>query len=54
MGDMPSIHVPDSGTVMVEYFVPGLTPEILGDDHEGQPAGQAGGRLACGVPSAAD
>lgn len=65
LGDLPNLHVPDTGVVMVEHFVPGLTAEILGDedgtgfiihahadDYAGQPAGHAGGRVACGVLAA--
>ncbi|WP_103172809.1 superoxide dismutase family protein [Paracoccus sp. SY] len=61
-GDLPNIHVPDSGTLTVEYFAAGLTPELMNDDdgsaiiiHEqpddyvGQPSGHAGGRIGCGT-----
>ena len=61
-GDLPNIHVPDSGTLMVEYFAAGLKPELMNDDdgsaiiiHEqpddyvGQPSGHAGGRIGCGT-----
>ncbi|CAM3269455.1 superoxide dismutase family protein [Paracoccus nototheniae] len=67
IGDMPNIHVPETGSVMIEYFVPDLTAEVLGDedgtgfiihahadDYQGQPAGHAGGRVACGVLTAAE
>ncbi|MCZ0961815.1 superoxide dismutase family protein [Paracoccus benzoatiresistens] len=60
-GDLPNIHVPDNGTLMVEYFVPGLTKDMLADedgsaiviheqpdDYTGQPSGHAGGRIGCG------
>lgn len=62
VGDLPNLHVPESGAVMVEHFVADLTPEILGDedgtgfiihaktdDYESQPAGDAGDRIACGA-----
>ena len=61
-GDLPNIHVPDSGALTVEHFVAGLTTELMMDDngaaiiiHEqpddyvGQPSGHAGGRVACGT-----
>lgn len=61
-GDLPNIHVPASGDVMIELFAPGLTPEMLTDgdgtafvihadpdDYTGQPAGNAGDRIGCGV-----
>lgn len=61
-GDLPNIHVPDGGTLTVEYFAAGLTPELMMDDdgaaiviHEqpddyvGQPSGHAGGRIGCGT-----
>ncbi|WP_410217600.1 superoxide dismutase family protein [Paracoccus sp. (in: a-proteobacteria)] len=67
IGDLPNLHVPESGTVMVEHFVPELTADVLGDDdgtgfiihahaddYQGQPAGHAGGRIACGVLEAAE
>ncbi|TGN67140.1 superoxide dismutase family protein [Paracoccus liaowanqingii] len=67
IGDMPNLHVPESGAVMVEHFIPGLSAEVLddedgtgfiihahADDYQGQPAGHAGPRLACGVLSAAE
>lgn len=66
-GDLPNIHVPDSGTLMVEYFAAGLTPELMADedgsaviiheqpdDYVGQPSGHAGGRIGCGTFAQAD
>lgn len=60
-GDLPNIHVPDTGVLTVEYFVPNLTPEMMADedgtafvihehpdDYIGQPAGHAGPRIGCG------
>ncbi|MBM3605451.1 MAG: superoxide dismutase family protein [Alphaproteobacteria bacterium] len=65
IGDLPNLHVPDGGAIKVEHFVADLTPDILGDedgtgfiihahadDYQGQPAGHAGGRVACGVLAA--
>lgn len=61
-GDMPNLHVPEGGAMVVENFKTDLTPEQMqdgdgsaviihsaADDYKGQPAGNAGGRLACGV-----
>jgi len=64
-GDMPNIHVPDSGTLKLEVLNPFVSLSgknaLLDDDgsaiviHEGaddyasDPAGHAGGRLACAV-----
>lgn len=61
-GDLPNIHVPDSGALMVEYFVAGLTKDMIADedgsaiiihespdDYVGQPSGHAGGRIGCGT-----
>ena len=66
-GDLPNIHVPDSGALTVEYFVSGLTAEMLADedgsalvlheqpdDYVGQPSGHAGPRLGCGGFAAAE
>ena len=62
-GDMPNIHVPDSGTLEIEVLNVhlSLNEELFDDDgaaiviHEGpddyvtDPAGDAGPRIACGV-----
>ncbi len=61
-GDLPNLHVPASGAVTIEYFVPNLPMTAVfdqdgsavivhakADDYESQPAGDAGGRVACGV-----
>lgn len=66
-GDMPNIHVPESGALKIEYFIPGLTARAMNDqdgsaliihdqpdDYVGQPAGNAGNRIACGVFAAAE
>jgi len=65
-GDLPNLHVPESGTLRVEYATEAVT---LGegknslfdadgsalvihagaDDYKSDPAGDAGGRIACGV-----
>ncbi|MBL8564603.1 MAG: superoxide dismutase family protein [Hyphomicrobiaceae bacterium] len=68
-GDLPNIHVPDSGRLTVEFFAPHITLERGAknsvfdedgsalvihagvDDYKSQPAGEAGGRIACGVVS---
>lgn len=60
-GDLPNIHVPESGTLTVEYFLAGLTAGMIADedgsaiilhehpdDYVGQPTGHAGARLGCG------
>lgn len=63
VGDMPNIHVPDSGTLEVEVFNSALNlDEALfdedgssivihqdADDYTTNPAGAAGPRIACGV-----
>lgn len=67
VGDLPNLHVPESGEVMVEHFVPELTADVITDDdgtafiihggtddYESQPSGDAGDRIACGVVSAAE
>lgn len=66
-GDLPNLHVPASGELVVEVLNPEVTLEkgkpgsLLGgqstalvihagkDDYKTDPAGDAGGRIACGV-----
>ena len=64
-GDMPNIHVPESGKLTVEVLNPLVTlsgeSALLDedgaalmlhadpDDYKSDPAGHAGGRIACGV-----
>jgi Cu-Zn family superoxide dismutase len=64
-GDMPNIHVPDSGKLTVEVLNPlvslsgenplldddgaALVLHADADDYKSDPAGHAGGRIACGV-----
>ena len=66
-GDLPNIHVPQDGRLVIEVLAPGVTlqpgaPNTLfdedgsalvvhagRDDYRSQPAGNAGGRIACGV-----
>jgi Cu-Zn family superoxide dismutase len=64
-GDMPNVHVPDSGKLTVEVLNPlvtlGAESALLdedgsslmlhagADDYMTDPAGHAGGRIACGV-----
>ena len=66
-GDMPNLHIPQSGELVVEVLNPAVTLEqgkpnsIFGpngtaiviharvDDYKTDPAGNAGGRIACGV-----
>lgn len=63
LGDMPNIHVPDSGALELEVLT-GITDvesQLLdqdraallihqgADDYHSQPAGAAGPRIACGV-----
>lgn len=66
-GDLPNVHVPESGELMIEYFAPTLTAEMMTDedgaafvmhadpdDYTGQPAGNSGDRLVCGVFAAVE
>jgi superoxide dismutase, Cu-Zn family len=64
-GDLPNLHVPETGEVQVEIFnhmvtlaegqpnsLSGGTAMVIhagADDYESQPAGDAGPRIACGV-----
>jgi Cu-Zn family superoxide dismutase len=64
-GDIPNIHVPESGKLTVEVLNPLVTLSAEGalldedgaalmlhadpDDYKSDPAGHAGGRIACGV-----
>jgi Cu-Zn family superoxide dismutase len=66
-GDMPNLHVPESGEVIIEILNPAITLEkdkpnsVFGpngaaivihagaDDYKSDPAGNAGGRIVCGV-----
>jgi superoxide dismutase, Cu-Zn family len=64
-GDMPNIHVPESGKLTVEVLNPLVTLSAESalldedgsalmlhadpDDYKSDPAGHAGGRIACGV-----
>ena len=66
-GDLPNLHVPASGEIVVEALNDAVTLEkgkpnsLLGgqgtavvihagkDDYKSDPAGDAGGRIACGV-----
>jgi Cu-Zn family superoxide dismutase len=66
-GDMPNLHVPANGEMVVEVLNPEVTLEkgkpgsLLGgqgtalvvhagkDDYRSDPAGDAGGRIACGL-----
>ncbi len=64
-GDLPNIHIPDSGAAKVVYFAqPDLTMDLMSDadgtafivhsgadDYASQPSGAAGSRIACGVLS---
>jgi len=66
-GDLPNVHVPDSGELTVEYFDARLDLEehvfdgdgtafVIHsgpDDYESQPSGASGDRIACGVLQAA-
>lgn len=61
-GDLPNLHVPETGMLTVEYFVPGLSPAMLSDengasviihagadDYSGVAERQGGAREVCGV-----
>ena len=64
-GDMPNLHVPDGGKLMVEVFNEMVTLDAeqalldddgsaivvhaTADDYKTDPAGNAGDRIACGV-----
>jgi Cu-Zn family superoxide dismutase len=66
-GDMPNLHVPQSGDLSVEVLNTAITLDkgkpnsvfdadgsaivihAAGDDYKGDPAGNAGSRIACGV-----
>jgi len=64
-GDMPNIHVPENGKLTVEVLNPLVTLSAEAalldedgaalvihegaDDYQSDPAGHAGGRIACGV-----
>ena len=66
-GDMPNLHIPQSGDLTVEVVNANITLEkgkpnsvfdadgsaivihAKGDDYKTDPAGDAGGRIACGV-----
>ena len=61
-GDLPNIYATADGTVQAEFFTTLVSPELLmdddgsaivvhenRDDHNTQPIGGAGGRIACGV-----
>lgn len=61
-GDLPNVHVPDSGTLEFEVLAPGaklaemldadgaaLVVHAKADDYATDPAGDAGDRIACGV-----
>jgi Cu-Zn family superoxide dismutase len=64
-GDMPNLFVPESGKITLEVLAPLVTlkgdPALLDedgsalvihagpDDYQSDPAGDAGGRIACGV-----
>ncbi len=65
LGDLPNIYTPPAAHLRFEYLVPGLTLEgphglldadgasivihAEGDDYMTDPAGNSGGRIACGV-----
>ena len=64
-GDLPNLHVCADGKVEFDFFSEGLTMKDLedkdgaavvvhatGDDYKSDPAGNAGGRIACGLVQA--
>lgn len=66
-GDLPNLHVPENGSLKIEYFATGLTQDMVADedgsaiiihndpdDYAGQPAGHAGPRIGCGTFAQAD
>lgn len=64
LGHMPNLIVPDSGAVEVEFFVSGITADILLDEDgssfivragpDDYNSGGSGGRVACGVITQAE
>ena len=61
-GDLPNIHVPATGELMIDIFVPGIGVDTLmdedgaafiihdrADDYATDATGRSGGRIACGV-----
>lgn len=66
-GDMPNLHIPQSGDLTIEILNAAITLDkgkpnsvfdadgsavvihAKGDDYKSDPAGDAGGRIACGV-----
>jgi len=63
-GDLPNLYAGQDGKVQFEFFGHGLTVKSMldtdgsavvvhakADDHKTDPAGDAGGRIACGVVS---
>ncbi|MRX51213.1 hypothetical protein GI374_12305 [Paracoccus sp. S-4012] len=61
-GDLPNLHLPESGALTVEYFAPHLAPAMLSDadgasiimhaeadDYSGVAGRQGGARMACGA-----
>jgi Cu-Zn family superoxide dismutase len=64
-GDMPNLHVPESGNLVVEVLDDLVTLDVAhalldadgsalvihagADDYQTDPAGNAGDRIACGV-----
>jgi superoxide dismutase, Cu-Zn family len=61
-GDLPNVTIGEDGILKAEYFLPGAVADLVldadgaafvmhagADDYSSQPAGDAGGRIACGV-----